>query len=1403
MNNRNNRAGFLAACLLATALAAQPQVTTSTGDADERAHAGSLMEEGTQLLAQRTPEALQSAMVDYRQAFSLWQKLADTGKQVEALLSQATAQFFLHRTDEARALVTQAGDVARAAGNQSSEATVLTSSALLYDSVGEEQKALDEAARSRTIFQTLADKVDEAQVLTMQANLYRKLKDTPNATASYEQALPLFRASNNRKGEAMTLLGLAQMNSLLNRPEAFEKAVAYCTEAVPLFQADSDRFNETMCWWNMGTANDRLGHSHPARDAYLKAIPFFVEKKNDSVLGRLLLNVGEDEDALGNVQKAVDYYEQALPLLKAPGAELSQGMALTRLGQARQKLGDPVRAIDAFKAAITAWHSAGDKDGEATSYLMLGAILFEKSDWKGALDADSTAFKLHESTGDRLGQAASLAAMTSIYFNLGDYKKSLELSLQWIPLLTSDPGTLGTATALKTAGDCYDKLGDAKTALEYLEKSLALSQDDPAAKAGVLDSMGDVYSGMGDQKKALELEQQAADLLRPLNKPATTNKVLNDLGLTYSAMGNKTQALRMFETSLASAHARNDLQQQSATLNNLAQTHQDFGESKQAEELYTASLALIRQVGDRYQEAGTLSNLGMVYHAIGAEQKAEDTLKLGVSIRRELADRHGEAIALGNLALFYSDTGELQKALDSYDRVQSIFKEFDDPPERATALNNLGSIYHHLGLHDRAQLYYQQALQIREQTNDDDGRTVTLNNLAVLAHSDGHPEEASEYDHQALQLAEKLGNRVRQASLLSDLGMIDSDSGDQRQALVQLNHSLELARQTGDLDTQAVALHNLGTVYEKLGDLPKALDHFHQALPLWRQVNSVEGEAITLYTTAKIERKQGNLQAALGHVEDSIRLRETLRSRLGSEDLRATLLSTAGNSYELDIAILMQLDRVHPGQGSDARALEASERARARSLLDLLTESRANIRQGVDPQLLAQEQSIKRSLNAKASQLRKLSDSDSVDWKNLNREIEEQTSAYEGVEAQIRSTSPAYAALTQPQPLSLREIQRELDPDSVLLEYALGQEQSYLWAVTPTSLFSYELPKRDAIEDAADDFQKWLKNPEGLEQAAQKLSDILLGPAASELKKKRLIVVGDELVQALVPFSALPEPSTLRAAAPETAPILLIADHEIVIEPSASAVVALRRGVSGRRRPPKVVAVLADPVFESNDERLAGLSTRPSNQSPAQLLESATQGTTLHRLPKSREEANRILGLTTPAQSLAKLDFGANKANAESPELADYRMVHFATHGLIDPAHPELSGVVLSLYDQKGQSVDGFLRLNEIFNLKLPVELVVLSACESGQGKLVGGEGLVGLTRGFMYAGAATMVVSLWKVDDEATAELMTRFYQKMLGAENLRPAAALRAAQLSMTNSTRWKHASYWASFIVEGEWR
>jgi CHAT domain-containing protein len=248
----------------------------------------------------------------------------------------------------------------------------------------------------------------------------------------------------------------------------------------------------------------------------------------------------------------------------------------------------------------------------------------------------------------------------------------------------------------------------------------------------------------------------------------------------------------------------------------------------------------------------------------------------------------------------------------------------------------------------------------------------------------------------------------------------------------------------------------------------------------------------------------------------------------------------------------------------------------------------------------------------------------------------------------------------------------------------------------------------------------------------------------------------------------------------------------------------LRRELAGRQPAAKAVAVLADPVFSSDDARVKTNGKAPAGkEAPSDLTRaiSDVRGD-LRRLLMTRDEAEAILSVTPRNGGFAALDFRANRTTATGDELSNYRIVHFATHGLLNSEHPELSGLVLSLVNDQGEPQDGFLRMHEIFNLRLPAELVVLSACQTGLGKKLDGEGLLGLTRGFMYAGAARVVASLWEVNDVATAELMKRFYRLML-QDGMRPAAALRAAQIEMWKKPQWQSPFYWGGFILQGEWK
>jgi CHAT domain-containing protein len=389
------------------------------------------------------------------------------------------------------------------------------------------------------------------------------------------------------------------------------------------------------------------------------------------------------------------------------------------------------------------------------------------------------------------------------------------------------------------------------------------------------------------------------------------------------------------------------------------------------------------------------------------------------------------------------------------------------------------------------------------------------------------------------------------------------------------------------------------------------------------------------------------------------------------------------------------------------------------------------------------------------------------------------------------------------------------------LEYSLGDERSYLWVVANDSLTTYQLPKRAEIQNIAKQvyesltarsISKSIETPmdrqrriawadEQFQKSATELSKMILAPATQALGTKRIVVVADGILQ-YIPFAALANPKSAVAEP-------LVVQHEIVVLPSASTLAIQRRNLTNRKPAPQMLAVLADPVFTTSDPRVPKTTLLIRQQNAAAVgdtrriehLSGPLGQLSIQRLPFTREEADQILAVAPAATNLKAVGFRANRSLAMSNELSNFRYVHFATHGYVDSARPDLSAIVLSLVDQQGNPRDGFLRSHDIFNLKLPAELVVLSACETGLGKDVKGEGLVGLTRGFMYAGARRVIVSLWNVNDKATASLMQRVYAGVL-KNNKTPAASLRAAQIEMWRQKQWHSPYYWAGFVMQGEW-
>jgi len=1063
-------------------------------------------------------------------------------------------------------------------------------------------------------------------------------------------------------------------------------------------------------------------------------------------------------------QQAIGRLDQALLLWRELEDTYWAPMTIKLIGNAYQALGNNEKALDCYRQALAIFRESKHRNREGLTLLNIGLSYQNLQQYEKAIDHYEQALPILHEERNRAYEGVALYYLSLAYYYLARYEKVIEYAEQALTIYRELKNRLGELNALTTLGECYNWVGRSEKAIEYLEPALAISRElkNRAGEASALYQLGVTYRKLSRYQKAIEYLEPALAMSREVKNRGLEGDVLGELGVVYSNLGNNEKSIEYLEP----------------------------------------ALVISRELKHSGVEANVLTNLGVAYRRLGRYEKGIEYLEQALASSRDrMKDRGAEAYALKQLGESYSGLGRNEKAIEYFGSALAISREVKNRELEAFALGALGRAY------------------------------ISL----------GHSEKAIEYFEQSLPIYREAKNRSDEAGRLDDLGFAYINLRRPEKAIEYLEQALAISREVKVRRNEMSVLEHLGLAYRRLSRPEKAIECYEQALVISHGIHARDYQATISYGLASAERSQGNLLAARTHVEQSLTITESLRSdEISSPELRASFLSTVQETYQLYTEVLMRQHQAEPTKGFAALAVETSERQRARSLLDLLTEGRADLRQGVDVALLERERSLGQQLNDKA-QLLTQAKPEQVD--GLKKEISQLETDYDRAQAAIRKASPHYAALTQPQPLKLKEIQQQLDPDTLLLEYSMGEDHSYLWAVTRESLSSYELPKGELIEKSAREVyelltarstskrgetpaQRQVRISEAevkLPAAAEGLSQTILAPLAAQLGNKRLIVVADGALQ-YIPFAMLPEPSVAsgQSSVARTNTQPLIVKHEVVSLPSASALAIQRAELAGRQPAPKMLAVIADPVFDRSDERFKTVATETEgDKTPAQTntaddarsiehlagnsgdkSDIKTVRLVIPRLPYTRQEANQLIALAPKGSSFEAIDFQASRATALDPALSQYRYLHFATHGLLDSERPGLSALVFSMVDAEGKPQNGFLRANDIYNLKLPAELVVLSACQTGLGKDIKGEGLVGLTRGFMYAGAARVVVSLWNVNDRATADLMTKFYEKIL-KEGRPPAAALRAAQVEMWKQKQWQSPYYWAAFTMQGEWR
>jgi CHAT domain-containing protein/tetratricopeptide (TPR) repeat protein len=968
-----------------------------------------------------------------------------------------------------------------------------------------------------------------------------------------------------------------------------------------------------------------------------------------------------------------------------------------------------------------------------------------------------------------------------------------------------------------------------------LDATQKLSSSDPVKAAGFLNRAGRLQFRLNSSQEAIATYQSALALLKPFPESPARIDSFNGLASVFFQLGKCDQVQQYVNQALSLSDDLHSVAGRAEALLILTDC-QNLRNQTLAMTTIEESLRLFTSIGDKRGMARAYMLQGDVY--IGQSDLAEATKnnEVALSIWRELGVVDEQASALINLGFIQYRRGAWQECMTFLTEARGLIDERSEPSRIGQIYAGIAEAFMESGVPDAGLKNAQLALNSYQRAEDTQGVVAAMWDIGKAYYLLGDHTEAIKWLEDARKQAEASGfSRI--VALCNDfLGRTYLATGDRSRALEYLQSALRSYTELQSLREVGRTEVLIGSIYGEQGKVLEARRLLLDASSVLKKLSDHVNEAAAFFALGQLELRANVLDRAEEYLRRSIDVTELIRGATTSGDLSTSISATVSDRYEAYIDCLMLKHAKQPEMGFAARAFETSELARARTLATFLRARQTGLA-SLDPELAAQEKSLLQSLrvkeNARIALLEQSYDKNALSAREA--EINQIEAQYQQVQNVIRTRYPAYQQLMQPDALRLQEIQAKVlgDDQSVLLEYALGEERSYLWLVSRNEISSYQLPGRREIEDVArrlyssltalqprsnETFQERQERTRKAEEMFPndviRLSELVLAPVADKLANKRLIIVADGALQ-YIPFQVLTLHSNKNAGSPSVAqemPVPLIVNHEIVNEPSASTLALLQSDSSDRTGSVGTVAIFADPVFEADDVRVAGRNAAapPSKTGASQTDEVArvfrdvgqsTQDGRIPRLLASREEAEAIIAAVPWRTAFKALDFNANRATLSTSTFGQYRILHFATHAMIDNDHPELSGIVLSLIDSKGQPQNGFLRMSDIYDLKLSSNLVVLSACSTALGKEVRGEGLIGLTRGFLYAGASGVTASLWKVDDEATAELMGHFY-KGIFQRGLAPAAALRQAQLAMWNEKRWRAPYYWAAFVIQGRY-
>jgi CHAT domain-containing protein/Flp pilus assembly protein TadD len=962
------------------------------------------------------------------------------------------------------------------------------------------------------------------------------------------------------------------------------------------------------------------------------------------------------------------------------------------------------------------------------------------TEWYQAVKLDEEGFTLRDA-GEYEQSAEAFTTAGEIYTRIGHLRRE---AVAW--------GSLGVS--LWYAGDlhavrgAYDKALDARLRL-----------GDPVLIGRTLNGLGSVNKNLGEYREALDFYRRARAVRETLDNPVDLGVTIAYIGNVYFDLGDLGEARAHYLEALELFGSDAPVRRLNEVRSGLAAVLGYLGETRRALEMNREILALAEETGDTRMAARVRMNAANQLVTLGEYSEALKELFQAKALQEEEGDLYHLVRTMNNLGVVYLELGDFSEALEAFREVGRLGEETTSPLTQAESTSNIAQVYFRMQMYDRALEVYERAQAAFEELESMTGVRNALNGKAITYYGQKDYEKAIEQYQEVLALDVELGIPSMQAQ----------------------DHV------------------NLGNSFGSVGRLDEALEAYRAGLSLGLEEGIKDAIWTSYMGMADCFEQAGKLDSARVYNQLSIEVLESQRSHALSEEMKTAFLARRAVAYESQVHVLGKLHRQRPDQNFNQQAFAVAERGKAQALRDMLTEGQVDLDAGLDPALVEERDNLETVLRSAQYQLRLATDEgaspDSI--RILKRHIRNLENERQSLTGRMRLENPQFAAMDPGRPATLDEIRAALLPkkDHVLLEYSMGDSATYLWVVTQKDLVSYQLPVFPVIDDAARKLRASLRDPEArgdetFVETASLLYGMLLEPAGEVIAKAKIVHIVPDGALNFIPFNVLlakqpapPDPAADDETRNRYFSKLPYAFRKAQIHygPSASTLVALATRPGRQRDSGDLLAFLGvgDPVFSSGSADPGGSSD-------------------LLPLPFTRDEVNSIAEhFDEDARTVLLGEDAAEKTLSEPGFLSRYEILHFATHGLIDERRPERSSLALSF--PKDPSEDGHLQAAEIYKLEMSADLVVLSACETGTGRMVRGEGVLGLPRAFLYGGASSVMVSLWSVSDRSTAELMSAFYEQRT-RKGRSDGEALRRAGEHLRKTEGFAHPFYWAPFVLMG---